>query len=85
MRTVTKSNLKRDFFSSMSKRRKYADVLLVLAQNMSILHMSCIHDSAYSSFRRKLIEPIMFYEGINAKVFQAQYRLRHRGSCNVTL
>ena len=32
MRTVTKSNTKRDFFSFMSKRRKHADVLPVLAQ-----------------------------------------------------
>ena len=31
----------REFFSFMSKRRKYADVLLVLAQNKSILHMAC--------------------------------------------
>ena len=31
-RTVTKSNTGRDFFSFMSKRRKYADVLPVLAQ-----------------------------------------------------
>ena len=41
MRTVTKSNHERDFFSFMSKRRKYADVLLVLAENRSIFHMSC--------------------------------------------
>ena len=41
MRTVIKSNQERDFFSFMSKRRKYADVLPVLAQNKSILHMAC--------------------------------------------
>ena len=41
MRTVTKSNIERDFFSFMSKRRKYADVLPVLAQNKRILHMTC--------------------------------------------
>ena len=41
MRTVLKSNLERDFFNFMSKRRKYADVLSVLAQNKSILHMAC--------------------------------------------
>ena len=29
-----------------------------------------IHDSPYSPFVRKKIEPIMFYEGINAKVFR---------------
>ena len=38
---VTKSNTERDFFSFMSKRRKFADVLPVLAQNKSILHMAC--------------------------------------------
>ena len=42
MRAVTKSNQERDFFSFMSKRRKYADVLPVLAQNKSILHMACM-------------------------------------------
>ena len=41
MRTVTKSYPERDFFSFMSKRRKYADVLPILAQNKSILHMAC--------------------------------------------
>ena len=41
MRTVTKSNTEQDFFSFMSKRRKYADVSPVLAQNKSILHMAC--------------------------------------------
>ena len=41
MRTVTKSNTERDFISFVSKRRKYADVLPVLAQNKSILHMAC--------------------------------------------
>ena len=28
-----------------------------------------VHDSPYSSFGRKKIEPIMFYDEINAKVF----------------
>ena len=41
MRTVTKSNPERDFLSFMSKQRKYADVLPVLAQNERILHMAC--------------------------------------------
>ena len=41
MRTVTKSNTERDFFSFMSKRRKYANVSPVLAQNKRILHMAC--------------------------------------------
>ena len=41
MRTVTRSNPERDFFTFMSKRRKYADYLPVLAQNKSILHMTC--------------------------------------------
>ena len=40
MRTVTKLNPERDFLSFMSKRRKYADVLPVLAQNKSILHIA---------------------------------------------
>ena len=40
MKTVTKSNPERDFFSFMSKRRKYADVLPVLAQNKSICILS---------------------------------------------
>ena len=40
MRTVTKSNPERDFFSFMSKRRKYADVLPILAQNKNISHMA---------------------------------------------
>ena len=40
MRTVTKSNPERDFISLMSKRRKYADVLPILAQNKSIFHMA---------------------------------------------
>ena len=38
---VTKSNPERDFFNYMSKQRKYADVLPVIAQNKSILHMAC--------------------------------------------
>ena len=41
MRTLTKSNQERNFFSFMSKRRKYADVLQILAQNKIILHMAC--------------------------------------------
>ena len=38
---LTKSNPERDFFSFMSKRRKYTDVLPVLAQKKRILHMAC--------------------------------------------
>ena len=49
MNPVTKSNPEQDFFSFMSKRRKYADVLPVLAQNKSILHMAC----AWQSFGHK--------------------------------
>ena len=41
MRTGIKSNPERDFFIFMSKQRKYADVLPILAQNKSILHMAC--------------------------------------------
>ena len=69
MRTVTKSNHERDFFSFMSKLRKYADILLVLAQNKSILHMPCIWQPLFVLWRKK-IEPFMFHEGINAKVFR---------------
>ena len=63
MRTVTNSNPVRDFFSFMSKRRKFADVLPVLAQSMSILTWHA-HNNPYSSFGRKKIEPIMYYEGM---------------------
>ena len=52
MRTVTKSNPERNFFSFMSKRRKYANVLPVLAQSKRILHMACKY-SSYPSFARK--------------------------------
>ena len=70
MRTVTKSNHEQDFLSCMSKRRKYADILLVLAQNKSI-HTCHVNDSPYSSFGCKKIKPVMFYGGINAKVFRS--------------
>ena len=40
-KTITKSNPEREFFSFMSKRRKYADILPVVAQNKSIFHMVC--------------------------------------------
>ena len=52
MRTVTKSNPERDFFSFMSKRRKYANVLPVLAQNKRIYTWH-VHNSSYPSFARK--------------------------------
>ena len=52
MRTITKSNPGRDFFSFMSKRRKYGDALPVLAQNKSVLHMAWSY-SPYSCFGRK--------------------------------
>ena len=45
VRTVTKSNPERDFFSFMSKRGKYADVLPVLAQKKSILLTALIRPS----------------------------------------
>ena len=38
---LSKSNPEWDFFSFMSKQRKYGDVLPVLAHNKSILHMTC--------------------------------------------
>ena len=41
IRTVTKSDPERDFFSSMSNRRKYTNVLPVIAQNNRVLHMAC--------------------------------------------
>ena len=66
MRTVTKSNTEQDFFSFISKRRKYADVLPVLAQNKSIYTWH-VHNSPYSSFGRKKIELIMHYEGMLSK------------------
>ena len=66
MRTETKSNTEQDFFSFMSKRRKYVDVLPVLAQNKSFLHMACTWQPLF--VLRKKPVPIMFYEGINAKV-----------------
>ena len=69
MRTVTKSNPERDFFIFMSKRRKYADILPVLAQNKSILHMSCTWQPLFI-LRTYKIEPIMFYERINGKAFR---------------
>ena len=40
-RTVTKLNKEREFFSFMSKQRKYADALSILAKNKSISHMAC--------------------------------------------
>ena len=53
----------------MSKRRKYADVLPILAQNKSIDTWH-VHDSPYSFFGCKKIKPIMFYEGINTIIFR---------------
>ena len=41
MRFVNKSNPEWDFFSFLSKQRKYADVMPILAQNKSILHTAC--------------------------------------------
>ena len=38
MRPVTKSNPERSFISFMSKRRKYTDVLPILAQNEHFTH-----------------------------------------------
>ena len=38
---LAKSIPVRDFFSFMSTRRKYADVLPVLAQNENLLPMAC--------------------------------------------
>ena len=52
MRTVTKSNPEWDFFSFMSKQRKYANVLPVLAQNKRIYTWH-VNNSFYPSFARK--------------------------------
>ena len=79
IRTVTISNLIRDLFSFMSKIINYEDVLPVLAQRRAF-YTPHVHESTYSSFGRKKIKQIMFYEGL-----KAQYRLRHRGSCTVSL
>ena len=54
----------------MSKRRKYADVLPVLAQNKSIKFTHGMYMTALIRPSDVKIEPIMFYEGINAKVFR---------------
>ena len=83
MRAVTKSNPEWDFFSFLSKQRKYADVLLILAQNKSILHMH-VHNSPYLYFGRKKSNRSCSMKEL-CQSFQAQYRLRHRGSSNVTL
>ena len=66
MRTVTKSKPERDFFSFMSKRRKYE---LVLAQIKSILHMACTLQPLFVLWTLTN-QTDQFYEGINAKVFR---------------
>ena len=80
MRTVTKSNPERDFFSFMSKRRKYANVLRVLAQNKSILHMACTWHPLFPSDVKNRTDHVLWRN--KCQSFQAQYRLRHRGSCH---
>ena len=64
MRTVTKSSPERDFFSFMSKRRKYGNVLPVLAQNKRILHMEC----SFPSHVKKSNRPCSIRN--HAKVFR---------------
>ena len=54
------------FFNFMSKRREYADVLPILAQNKSIYRLH-VHNSPYLYFGRKKIKPIMFYKGMMPK------------------
>ena len=60
MRTVIKSNTEWDFFSFLSKWRKYADVLPGFSPEQE--HFT---HGMYQN-----IKPIMFYERINAKVFR---------------
>ena len=58
MRTVIKSNTERDFFSFMSKRRKYSDVLPVLAQNKSVL---LAHSDTKNQNKREYLPLFGFY------------------------
>ena len=68
MRTITKSNPLRDFFSLMLKRRKYAEVLPVFAQNKSILHLAYMYITAIvRPSDVKKTKPIMFYERMMLK------------------
>ena len=67
MRTVTISNTERDFFSFMSKQRKHAYVLPVIAQNKSILHMTWTKQPSIRPSDLKT-EPIMLYEEIMLKI-----------------
>ena len=88
MRTVTKSNPERDFFSFMSKRRKYAICQFLLRTRA--FYAWHVHDSPYSSFQRKKIEPILFYEGMNANVFRRSIAfvvvvMPHSGSFEYTI
>ena len=76
MRTITKSNAERDFFSFMSKRKKYADVLPVLAQNKRIYTWH-IHNSPNFSFRRKKLNRSSSMKKL-CQSFQAQERFCHR-------
>ena len=69
MRTVAKLNPERDFFSFLSKRRKYAYVFSSFSleqehftHGLYMTALICLSDVK--------IEPIMFYEGINAKTFR---------------
>ena len=56
MRTVTKSNHERDFFSFSSEQEHFTHAMYMTA----LIRPSDV----------KKIKPIMFYEGINAKVFR---------------
>ena len=69
MRTVTKSKPGWDFFSYMSKRRKHANVLPVLAQNKRILCNYDVHNSSYPSFWRKKTTNQVLWRN-DAKVFR---------------
>ena len=72
MRIVTKSNPENDFFSFMSKRRKY--IVFRCFANFSSEQEYFTHGMNITALIRtsdvKKPEPIMFYEGLNAKVFR---------------
>ena len=69
MKTVTKSNPERDFFSFMSKRKKVCRCFASFSSEQEhfthgMYMTALIHPLDIKN------EPIMFYEAINAKVFR---------------
>ena len=59
MRTVTKSNPEQDFFSFMSKRRKYADVWSVLAGNKSLFSQPQIFFQQFCFYEKSLTDKML--------------------------